>query len=247
MDGMIFAAGLGSRLRPLTDRVPKALVSVGGVAMLERTARRLVGAGVDRLVVNVHPFADDVIAFLAAHDDFGVDVRVSREEPSPLETGGGLLAARARFRGDRPIVLHNVDVYTDLPIASLVAALARKRALAAIAVKARPSSRRLLFDARGLVGRVDEGKGVRLVVRPPEGEVVERPFSGVHVADPRLLSLFTECGAFSILDTYLRLAAAGERIVPVATDAFEWIDIGRPADLERAEVHATRVRGGRVE
>jgi NDP-sugar pyrophosphorylase family protein len=244
---MIFAAGLGTRLRPLTDRLPKALVAVGGVAMLERTARRLVDAGVDRLVVNVHPFADDVIAFLAAHHDFGVEVRVSREEPAPFETGGGLLAARAHFRGDRPIVLHNVDVYTELPIASLVTALTRERALVAIAVKARPSTRRLLFDDRGLLGRVDEGKGVRLVVRPAEGEVVERPFSGVHVADPRLLSLVTERGTFSILDTYLRLAAAGERIVPVATDAFEWIDIGRPADLERAELHATRARGGRVE
>ena len=244
---MIFAAGLGTRLKPLTDRLPKALVAVGGVAMLERTARRLVDAGVDRLVVNVHPFADDVIAFLAAHLDFGVDVRISREEPAPFETGGGLLAARAHFRGDRPIVLHNVDVYTDLPIASLVTALARERALVAIAVKARPSSRRLLFDAKGLLGRVDDAKGVRLVVRPPEGEVVERAFSGVHVADPRLLALVTERGTFSILDTYLRLVAAGERIVPVATDASEWIDIGRPADLERAELYATRARGGRVE
>ena len=244
---MIFAAGLGTRLRPLTDRLPKALVAVGGVAMLERTARRLVDAGVDRLVVNVHPFAADVIAFLAAHHDFGVEVRVSREDPAPFEAGGGLLAARAHFRGERPIVLHNVDVYTDLPIASLVAALVRERALVAIAVKERSSTRRLLFDDRGLLGRVDEGKGVRLVVRPAEGRIVERPFSGVHVADPRLLSLVTERGTFSILDTYLRLAAAGERIVPVATDAFEWIDIGRPADLERAELHATRARGGRVE
>ena len=244
---MIFAAGLGTRLRPLTDRMPKALVAVGGVAMLERTARRLVDAGVDRLVVNVHPFADDVVAFLRARRDFGVDVRVSREEPAPYETGGGLLAARAHFRGDRPIVLHNVDVYTDLPIAALVAALARERALVAIAVKARASSRRLLFDARGLLGRVDDAKGLRVVVRPPDGEVVERPFSGVHVADPRLLGLVTERGTFSILDTYLRLAAVGERIVPVATDDAEWIDIGRPADLERAEIHATRARGGRIE
>ena len=247
MDGMIFAAGLGTRLGPLTDRMPKALVAVGGVSMLERTVRRLVDAGVDRIIVNVCPFADDVIAFLKARAQFGVDIRISRESPSPLDTGGGLLAARAHFRGDRPIVLHNVDVFTDLPIASLVRALADEHALSSVAVMDRPSSRRLLFDTRGLVGRSDEGKSIRSIVRAPDGPVRETPFSGVHVVDPRLLSLLTERGTFSIIDAYLRLAAAGERIVPVHVDDSEWIDIGRPADLERAELRVTRAGGGRIE
>ncbi len=247
MDGMIFAAGLGTRLRPLTDRMPKSLVSVGGVSMLERTARRLIDAGVDRIVVNVCPFADDVVAHLAARDHFGVDVRVARESPSPLETGGGLFAARAHFRGDRPIVLHNVDVFTDLPILPIARALADEHALAAVAVKDRASSRRLLFDTRGLVGRSDDAQRLRTLVRPPDGPVRETPFSGVHVVDPRILGLLSERGAFSIVDAYLRLAAAGERIVPVHADDSEWIDIGRPADLERAELRATRAGGGRIE
>lgn len=244
---MIFAAGLGTRLRPLTDTMPKALVAVGGVAMLERTARRLVEAGVTRLVVNVCPFAEAIEAFLRSRGGFGVDVCISRESPAPLDTGGGLLAARGRFRGDRPILLHNVDVYTDLSIARLVAARAEEGALAALAVMQRPSSRRLLFDARGLVGRVDDGKSLRTLVRTPDGPVREAPFCGVHVVDARLPALLTETGAFSIIDAYLRLSAAGERIVPVPFDDATWIDIGRPADLERAELLATRARGGRVE
>ena len=244
---MIFAAGLGTRLRPLTDSMPKALVAVGGVTMLERTARRLLDAGVDRLVVNVCPFADAIIDFLRAQDDFGVDVRVSREAPAPWDTGGGLVAARAHFRGDRPIVLHNVDVYTDLPIGALAQALGEERALAALAVMDRPSRRRLLFDARGLVGRADEGAGLRTLVRTPDGPVREAPFCGVHVIDPRLVAFAAPAGAFSIIDRYLELAAAGERIVPVRVDGCTWIDVGRPADLERAELRASRGRGGRVE
>jgi len=244
---MIFAAGLGTRLRPLTDKMPKALVAVGGVAMLERTTRRLVEAGVTRLVVNVCPFAEAIEAFLRSRGDFGVDVRISHESPAPLDTGGGLRAARGHFRGDRPIVLHNADVYTDLSIARLVAARAEEGALAALAVLQRPSSRRLLFDARGLVGRVDDAKSLRTLVRAPDGPVREAPFCGVHVVDARLPALLTETGTFSIVDAYLRLAAAGERIVPVSFDDATWIDIGRPADLERAELLATRARGGRVE
>jgi NDP-sugar pyrophosphorylase family protein len=244
---MVFAAGLGTRLAPLTDRMPKALVAVGGVSMFERTVQRLVDAGVDRIVVNVCPFADDVVRCLNARSNFGVDVRVSRESPAPLDTGGGLAAARAHFRGDRPIVLHNVDVYTDLSIQTLARALADEGALAALAVRDRASSRRLLFDARGLVGRSDDGKRLRTLVRATDGPVRETAFSGVHVVDPRLPGLLTETGAFSIVDAYLRLAAAGERIVPVPMNDGEWIDIGRPADLERAELRATRRGGGRVE
>src|SRR5436190_18863381 len=113
---MILAAGLGTRLSPLTDRVPKCLVEVGGVPMLERVARRLVAAGADRLIVNVCPFADEIEAFVRARKGFGVDVRIARESPTPLETGGGLRAAREYFRGDAPIFLHNVDVVTDFSL-----------------------------------------------------------------------------------------------------------------------------------
>lgn len=234
MDGLIFCAGRGTRLAPLTDTLPKALVEVGGVTLLERVARRLVAAGVERLVLNVCPFAERIEAFVASREGFGVPVAFSREAPDPLETGGGLLAAAPRLRRTGPILLHNVDVLTDFPLRDLVAAQALGGALATLAVSSRSSSRRLRFDDRGLLGRADDARGVRTSVRAPAGPVVERAFAGVHVIDPRLLDLIEERGAFSIVDLYLRLAAGGEAIRPHAIDGFAWIDVGRPADLARA-------------
>ncbi|MFO0931908.1 MAG: nucleotidyltransferase family protein [Planctomycetota bacterium] len=234
MDALIFAAGLGTRLAPLTDDRPKALVEVGGVPLLEHVARRLVAAGATRLVVNVCPFADRIEAFLRARDGFGVEVRVSREAPAPLETGGGLRQAAPLLRRDGPILLHNVDVLTDLPLAALLDAHARSGALATLAVMDRASSRRLLFDDRGLLGRVDDVKGVRREARPPSGAVVERAFCGVHVVDPSLLDRLTESGVFSILEPYLRLAGEGAILRPFSADGCRWIDVGRPADLARA-------------
>jgi NDP-sugar pyrophosphorylase family protein len=234
VEAMVFAAGLGTRLRPLTDRMPKALVEVDGVPMLERVARRLVAAGVTRIVVNVCPFADDIERFVRERKGFGVEVVISREAPSPLETGGGLLHARSHFREDGPIVLHNVDVMSDLSIAGLVEAHARSEALATLAVADRPSSRRLVFDDRGLLGRDDASRGAAIRVRAPIGTPLAIAFAGVHVVSPRILDLVTERGAFSILDPYLRLARAGHVLAPYRVDGCRWVDVGRPETLEEA-------------
>jgi NDP-sugar pyrophosphorylase family protein len=234
MDAMIFAAGLGTRLRPLTDAIPKALVTVGGVPMLERVARRLVEAGATRLVINVCPFAARIEDFVVSRGGFGVECVISREAPAPLETGGGLLAAAPLLRGDGPVVLHNVDVIADLSVSELVAEARRTRSLATLAVMSRPSSRRLLFDDHGLFGRVDDRASLRAETRRPVGPVVSRAFCGVSVVDRRLLDRITERGSFSILTPLLRLAGDGERILPFDADGCQWIDIGRPADLERA-------------
>jgi len=233
-DAMIFAAGLGTRLRPLTDATPKALVEVGGVPMLERVARRLVEAGATRLVINACPFADRVEAFVRSRDGFGVPCAVSRESPSPLETGGGLVYAAPLLSGERPVVLHNADVVTDLSVGDLLARLDRSHALAAVAVMDRASSRRLLFDDLGLCGRVDDRSLLRVEVRAPVGRVVERAFCGVSAVARSLLGRITERGAFSILEPWLRLAGAGAPIVPLHVDGSQWIDVGRPTDLERA-------------
>jgi NDP-sugar pyrophosphorylase family protein len=232
---MVFAAGLGARLRPVTDRLPKALVPVAGVPLLERVARRLVDAGATRLVVNVCPFAEEIDAFVRSRRGFGVETVLSREAPAPLETGGGLLAAREFLTPGAAFLLHNVDVVTDLPLRELRAAHARERPLATLAVMERETSRRLLFDDRGLLGRTDDDRALRLLARDPVGRVVELGFAGVHAADAALPSLLTERGAFSILDPYLRLVAAGRRIVPFRVDGCSWIDVGRPADLARAD------------
>ena len=140
MNALIFAAGLGTRLGRLGKTTPKALIEVGGVTMLERTVRRVVAAGADRVVVNVSHHAERIERFVAEHE-LGVEVLLSREPDGPLETGGGLWHARDLFRRDRPILLHNVDVITDADLAAIAAAQERSSALATLAVNDRASSR----------------------------------------------------------------------------------------------------------
>jgi N-acetyl-alpha-D-muramate 1-phosphate uridylyltransferase len=235
VDAMVLAAGLGTRLRPLTDHMPKALVPVAGTPILAHVARRLVAAGADRLIVNLHHFGDEVRAFVEAQGGFGAEVRFSPEPDGPLETGGGLLHAAPLFRRDAPFFLHNSDILTDLPFREMYAAHLEAGPLATLAAMERETSRYLLFDEQGLLGRTDERKGLRIEVRAPVGRVQALAFGGVHVLSPAIFDLLEERGAFSILDPYLRLAGAGHRILPFRVDRHRWLDIGKPEQLERAE------------
>lgn len=232
---MIFAAGLGTRLGPLTARMPKALVPVAGVPILERVARRLIGAGVDRIVINIHHFADRIEEYVRSRDDFGIEVAFSLEPDHPLETGGGLNAAAKLLRGDAPFFVHNADVLSDIPLEAMYRQHLERGPLVTLAVMSRASSRQLLFDDAGLLGRTDAGKDLRIEVRPVEGEVRERGFAGIHVVDPELPGLITEDGVFSILEPYLRLVATGRRIEGFESDGFAWLDIGKPEQLAAAE------------
>ena len=232
---MILAAGLGTRLGARTRDTPKALIPVAGVPMLERVARRLVEVGVGGLVINTHHHADQIVEFVAAREGFGVPVAFSREVEKPLETGGGLLQARVLLRGEAPFFLHNVDILTDLPLASMYESQLQTTPLATLAVMERKTSRYLLFDDTGLFGRVDEGKGLEIRCREPHGTIYRLAFGGVHVISPEIFPLLTETEAFSILDPYLRLAGEGYRVLPFRIDEYSWIDIGKPEQLEEAE------------
>jgi NDP-sugar pyrophosphorylase family protein len=238
MDAMILAAGLGTRLRPLTDHTPKPLIPVAGVPMLERVARRLIAAGADRLIVNTSHLSEQVEAFLRERGGFGVEWHVSREPGEPLETGGAILQGALLFRRDAPFFLHNSDILSDLPLAAMYREHERTDPLATVAVMERETTRHLLFDDEGLMGRSDAKQGIELRARDALGEVRKLAFGGVHVISPRIFGLLTESGAFSILDPYLRLAAAGETILPFRVDDFTWVDIGRPEQLEAAHAVA---------
>lgn len=232
---MIFAAGLGTRLRPLTDEVPKALIPVAGVPMLERVATRLIDAGADRLIVNAHWLGEQVRAFVEARDGFGVETIVVLEPgDAPLETGGGLRNAAPLLRPDGPFFLHNVDVVTDVPLGELYAAHEASGALVSLAVQRREASRALLFDDAGLCGHTDRA-GTATMARTAEGEVEALGFTGIHVASPRLLELLEETGAFSIIWPYLRLAGAGQAVLPYRVDDARWVDIGTIDRLREAE------------
>ena len=238
MKAMILAAGLGTRLRPLTDDRPKALVEVAGRTLLEITLRRLREFGVREVVVNVHHFADMVVEYLKKNDDFGMRIEISREEVL-LDTGGGLKKAAWFFRqdstdSDEPFVLHNVDVLSTIDLDRMVKFHRQHQALATLAVQERETSRYLLFDERNqLCGRRAGHNGAPEIVRPSK-KTQALAFSGVHVISPRLLAKMDEDGAFSIITSYLRLAGGGENILAFRVDEYYWRDLGKPENVAQA-------------
>jgi N-acetyl-alpha-D-muramate 1-phosphate uridylyltransferase len=235
MDAMIFAAGLGTRLQPLTHDVPKALVEVGGVPMLEHVARRLVTAGADRLIINTHPFPDRIVSFVRARDGFGAEVRFSHEPDEPLDTGGGLRQAASLFRRDAPFFLHNCDVLSDIDLRALYAAHDDASALVTLAVLPPAAKRYLIFDDVGLCGYAPRDGGPEVLVREPASQTRRREFAGIHVVSPRLLDMLPPARIFSIISLYLTLAAQDERIATCEPRHARWFDIGSHEALARAE------------
>jgi NDP-sugar pyrophosphorylase family protein len=231
---MILAAGLGTRLRPLTDHRPKALVEIAGHTLLEITLIRLRTFGIRDVVVNVHHFADMVIEYLKANDDFGMHVEVSREEVL-LDTGGGLKKIAAFFLGDsEPFLLHNVDVLSTIDLRRMLQFHTEKQALATLAVQDRETSRYLLFNEQlQLCGRQSRSEQEPELVRSSP-RVRALAFAGVHIISPRFLPMMSEEGAFSIITSYLRLAAQGEQILAFRADEYYWRDLGRPENVMEA-------------
>ena len=242
MKAMVLAAGMGTRLRPLTNDRPKALVEVGGRTLLEITLTRLRDFGVGEVIINAHHFAEMIESYLKAHNNFGLRIEISPED-TLLDTGGGLKKAghffhdnsgRGDSRREAPFILHNVDVISNIDFAQMLKFHAEKNALATLAVQDRPTSRYLLFDeSLQLRGRQPDGEGKPELVRP--ANIQQRlAFSGIHVISPRFLKMMTEQGAFSIIDTYLRLAGHGEKILAFRADKYYWRDLGRPEHVAQA-------------
>lgn len=233
MKAMVLAAGLGSRLRPLTDIAPKPLINLGGEAtMLKLVLARLKNAGVTEVIINTHHLAEQIPAYLARHRNFGLRVEISYE-PELLDTGGGLKKAGWFFNDGKPFFLHNADILTDIDLTALLNQHTSTNALATLAVSSRQSSRGFLFDWQGRLCGHRSPAAVRWAGEPRE-QARQFSFNGIHVISPRLLGLIAETGIFSINETYLRLAAAGEPILMRDCSAFSWLDIGRPESLEKA-------------
>ncbi len=233
MKAMVLAAGLGTRLRPLTDDRPKALVEVAGRTLLEITLTRLRAFGIRDVIVNVHHFADLMIEYLAANNDFGMKIAISREDVL-LDTGGGLKKAAWFFAEDNAdFLLHNVDVISSIDLGRIVEAHQGCGALATLAVQQRESSRYLLFDGeQHLCGR---RIGQEEEIARASNEKQALAFCGIHVISPRLLTMIREDGVFSIINSYLDLAARGETIAAFRADEYYWRDLGKPEELRQAE------------
>ena len=230
---MVLAAGLGTRLRPLTNDRPKALVEVAGRTLLEITLARLKSFGVEDVVVNTHHFAELVESYLAAHGNFGMRIALSREELL-LDTGGGLKKAAWFFRGaGEPFFLHNVDVLSNVDLAAMARFDAEHGALATLAVQARETSRPLLFDESGdLCGRVLKGDEREMARQAERTEALA--FAGIHVISPRIFDLLSEDGVFPIIPAYLRMVVAGQKIAAYRADGVYWRDMGKPQSIEQA-------------
>jgi NDP-sugar pyrophosphorylase family protein len=235
MKAMVLAAGLGTRLRPLTDDRPKALVEIDGHTLLEIALRRLRSFGVTEAIVNTHHFAEIVKEFLRGHD-FGMRVEISHEE-TLLDTGGGLKQAAWFFlEGDaqKPFLLHNVDVLSTIDLDAMVCFHREQNALATLAVQDRVTSRPLLFDERGeLCGR--KVGDVEPEMAKHANEVKTWAFAGIHVLSPAIFGKLSEEGAFPIIPAYLRMAAQGEKVVAFNADQWYWRDLGRPENVAAAE------------
>lgn len=226
MKALILAAGLGTRLKPFTDIHPKALFRVEGKTLLEHALNHLKSAGVDEVIINVHHFAGQIIAFIQDHHDFGLKIAISDETGELLETGGGLKKAAWFFRDCDCAIVRNVDLLSDLDLLRMAKDHLASLSLATLAVRKRETSRYFLFDDRmNLCGWENLKTGER---RLSKETVSPMPlaFSGIQVVDPRIFPMITEMGKFSLTDLYLRLAKT-HNIRGYLEDGVVWRDVGK--------------------
>ncbi|MDR1005598.1 MAG: NTP transferase domain-containing protein [Bacteroidales bacterium] len=234
MEAMIFAAGLGTRLRPLTDDKPKALVEIDQTTLLDINIRKLIAAGCSRIVINVHHFAQKVIQYIETKD-YAADIRISDESSLLLDTGGGLLNARNLFSSNQNIILHNVDIISDVDLGLLERThLGFGNAIATLAVSKRHSSRQILFNGdMQLSGWQNDATHERIITRD-EADLTAFGFSGIAVVSPSIFDLLHKKGAFPIMNRYLDISRE-HCVKGFVHSAERWLDVGKISSLPAAE------------
>ena len=235
---MIFAAGLGSRRKPLTDNMPKALVPVAGKPMLEHVILKLKEAGFDQIVINIHNLGQQIIDFLQANNNFGVKIYISDERDYLLDTGGGIKKAALFLQGDEPFLVHNVDILSNVDLKQLYQQHVNNNALATLLVSQRQTSRYLLFNQENkLCGWRNHATGEVKSFYPyfdPQ-QYTEYAFGGIHVMSPKILDWMEEwTGKFSIIQFYLSICARTD-IHAFPSSNLRLLDIGKPETLAEAE------------
>jgi MurNAc alpha-1-phosphate uridylyltransferase len=234
MKGMIFAAGLGSRLKPWTDHHPKALAVVNGKSLLQRNIEYLQQHGITEVIINVHHFAAQIIGAIETNQGWGSQVTVSDEAAEVLETGGGLKKAAWYFEGEKDFVVMNADILTDMDLTAMITGHQQKGSLATLAVSERDTSRYFLFDEQDVLsGWRNVKSGEEKIVRNAE-PLTQKAFSGIHVIDMALLKMITQSGKFSMVDVYLDLAK-NNTISSFDHTGGKLIDVGKPESISKAE------------
>lgn len=229
MKAMIFAAGLGTRLSPITDTTPKALVKIGDQSLLEILIRKLIALNIKDIIVNVHHFPEQIKSFLEKNNNFDINIKISDESLELLETGGGIKKASWFFDDREPFLVHNVDIISDIDIDQMLYYHRQYGNLATLAVRSRKTSRYLLFNEHNeLCGWENINTNEQIIVKKDKAE--RFAFSGIHIIDPKIFDHFSESGKFSIIKTYLRLAAQFN-IGCYKHDSSFWLDVGKPESI----------------
>lgn len=250
MKAMIFAAGLGTRLRPLTNEIPKALVKIGDKPLLQIVIEHLKSFNINEIIINVHYLAESIKLFLKENHNFGISILISDETDLLLDTGGGLLNAKDFFVNDRePFLVCNADIFTNINIDKLLHQHRENNALATLAVRKRKSSRYLLFDDDGILFGWENTKTEQFIIprKSPkkfiqnehgEAVLVQHPlhefaFSGYHIIEPQIFNHITKSGVFSMTDWYLDLCK-NNIIKNYIHNNDVWIDIGTIEKVQEA-------------
>ncbi|MDO5523793.1 MAG: nucleotidyltransferase family protein [Bacteroidia bacterium] len=238
MKALIFAAGLGTRLKPLTNSMPKAMVPVNGKPLLWHTIQKLKAAGFDEIIINVHHFAEQIIDYVQANDNFGIRIEFSDEREQLLDTGGGIKKASSFFNDGKPFLVHNVDILSNLDLNKILDYHKDNESIATLCVSNRKTSRYLLFDENNrLKGWINEKTGEIKSPVPAfnSNNYRKLAFNGIHILEPRIFSHFTYFpDKFSVIDFYLS-ACNKMNINGFEPDDFSMIDVGKPDSLEKAE------------
>lgn len=231
--GMIFAAGLGTRFKPWTEKHPKALAVINGKSLLQRNIEYLQQYGIDKVVVNVHHFAGQITQAIQQSKGWGSQITISDETDAVLETGGGLKKAAHLF-GQMPVVIINVDILTDFDLGAMIHFHQLEAPLATLAITNRVTSRYFLFDEYNtLCGWRNTKTGEEKISRSTT-PLIPKAFSGVHIIEPALFPLITQEGKFSIVDVYLQLAR--EHTIKGFDHSYsKFIDVGKPEAVAIAE------------
>ena len=235
MKAFILAAGLGTRLKPLTDTKPKALIELNGITMLEILINRLKQAGFNEFIINVHHFSQQIIDYLNAKGNFGVKISISNEKKLLLDTGGGLKKASWFFSHGQPFLVHNVDIFTDLDLAKLYSQHFKSDALITLAVQKRETSRYLLFDSgKILCGWENIKTKEKIITREQKGTLEKLAYSGIHIADPKIFYLMPDKSVFSLIELFLKLAPQQQITYFDHSDSV-FLDLGKMKTLKSAE------------
>ena len=232
MQAMILAAGLGTRLKPVTDYTPKALVKLNGMTLLEIAIRKLIDNNFRKIIINVHHFAGQIKEFLETNT-FAADIIISDESNLLLDTGGGIKFAKKYF-DNTPVLIHNVDIISDLDLKDFYQYHISDDAIASLCVSKRTSNRYLLFNNENvLCGWQDVKKEEKIIVRN-EPDLEQFAFNGIQVLSPEIINLFPDENVFSVIKAYLKIAENDDINAFIAND-INWIDVGKTDSLMKAE------------